>query len=167
MKLLILGAGGHGRVVKEVAEMSGRYEDIVFLDDTAYGKNPLVIGTLNQAKMFIEDFSESFVALGNPALREYWQCLLGDYGFSIPTLIHAQAYISPSASIGRGSIIMAGAIVQSGCQIKEGVIVSANAVIDHDSRVEAYCHINVAGIVTSGSFVPKKTKVDYGQVFRT
>lgn len=70
MGLLILGAGGHGRVVKETALSIGRneFQNIAFLDDN----NPDAIGKLNEYHSFVKEYQYAFVAIGDPTLREEW-----------------------------------------------------------------------------------------------
>ncbi|MCD7791363.1 MAG: hypothetical protein LUH55_12805 [Bacteroides thetaiotaomicron] len=162
MNLLILGAGGHGRVVREVAEATGQYENIAFLDDNTDQSD--VIGKLSDCDKFTAQFNYAFVAIGNAVARKKYQEILMD-SYKIATLIHPAAHISPSASIGKGTVVMAGAVVQTGCHIGAGCIVSAGAIVDHDSVVGDYCHINAGAIVPSMSTVAAMTKVDYGAVY--
>lgn len=171
MDLLILGAGGHGKVVKEVAEAIGRYERIVFLDDLYGGANPAmtsatVVGKNSDYEKYIEIFSQAFVAIGNPAIRNQWQVRLTTVGYEIPVLVHPDSYISLSVAIDIGTVVMPKAVVQSNVRIGKGCIISAGAIIDHDVVVGDYCHINAGAVVASGSRVPDGKKVDYGEVYR-
>lgn len=63
-RLLILGAGGHGQVVKEIAEASG-YDTVAFLDDKA----PDAIGKMNEAPYLAPNYDGVIIAIGNNALR--------------------------------------------------------------------------------------------------
>lgn len=155
-KLLILGAGGHGKVCAEIAEEFG-YE-VTFLDD--FSATPF-----NQYKELRNEYDEALVALGNPILREEWMKKLEETGYKIMSLISSKAVVSKNVEIKEGSVIMAGAIIQSGVKIDRGCIVSANAVVDHDCHIGKYCHINCGAIVASMSSMPDKTKVNYGQVW--
>lgn len=92
MNLLILGAGGHGRVVKETAEAMGVYDTISFLDD----RNPNAIGQLDDYKAFRDRFDSAFVAIGDNKLRSQWLEKLRLAGYQVPVLIHPRAYVSPS-----------------------------------------------------------------------
>lgn len=162
MGLLIIGAGGHGRVVKETA-ISMRnidFQKVSFLDDN----NPTAIGKLKEYKQYSEEYHFGFVAIGNPIIREEWIRKLEEEGFVIPTIVHPSAYIAPSATIGYGSVVLPGAIIQANAIIGKGVIVSSGAIIDHDTTIGNYCHINAGAIVSSGTTVQEKTKIDYLQV---
>lgn len=166
LNLLILGYGGHGRVVMETAHTSRKYEIIAFLDDRYNGTDPQVIGRLSDYEEFQNDYPQAFVAIGNPAVREQWQEKLTGAGYILPTLIHPNACISPSSFIGQGTVVMMNAIMQSGAKIGNGCIVSAGAVVDHDAVVGDFCHINAGAVVAAGSRVPNGVKVDYNEVFR-
>lgn len=159
--LLILGAGGHGRVVKETAEAIGSFNKIDFLDDNS----KIAIGACNDYKKYISQYSYAFVAFGNHDLRMKWMNALLQVGFKIPTLIHPTAYISPSASIGEGSFVGPGAILNTSVVVDKGCIIGIGALIDHDSIVSEYCHINTGAIVKSGSIIHSFIKVDSGIVY--
>lgn len=161
MKLLILGAGGHGKVVRETALAMGQFEKIAFLDDAA----PEALGTLGELPRFLEEFDCAFVAMGNPRLRREHQTRLEELGVTLPPVIHPRSVICPTAKIGPGTVIMAGAVVQTNARIGCGCIVSAGAIVDHDADLGDFCHINAGAIVPSMAVVPENTKVDYGRVF--
>ena len=78
--LLILGAGGHGRVVKETAEAIGGFEQIDFLDDQL----DLAIGKCEDFQEYINDYSYGFVAIGNNEQRIRWIEKLIEAGFNLP-----------------------------------------------------------------------------------
>lgn len=161
MKLLILGAGGHGRVVRETAQAMNLFEEIAFLDDNAAD----ALGKLEELPRFLEEFDCAMVAMGNPRLRREQQTRLEKLGAKLPPVIHPRSMVSPSAKIGEGTVIMAGAVVQTNAVIGCGCILSAGAIVDHDARLGDYCHINAGAMVPSMAEVPENTKVDYGEVF--
>lgn len=160
--LLIIGAGGHGRVVKETAEAMNSFEKIDFLDDNSQA----TIGKCKDYKFFINEYAYAFVAFGNNELRKKWVEELIETGFHLPVLIHPTAYISPSAKIGLGSIICAKAVVNTNVDIDKGCIISIGALVDHDSFINEYSHINSGAIVKAGSRVEERfTKIDAGLIF--
>lgn len=150
MNLLILGAGGHGRVVKETAEAMGCFDEIAFLDD----HNSDAEGVLDDYELFHGRYEVAFVAIGDNQVRSLWQEKLRLAGYIIPSLIHPRAYVSPSAIIGSGTITEPLACINTGVVIGEGCIISVSAVVDHDSKVEAFSHIDC------GVILPPRTHVD-------
>ena len=155
MNLLILGAGGHGRVVKETAEATGIYDDIAFLDD----RNPDAVGKLDEYQKLRNRFDAAFVAIGNNKLRSQWLEKLKLAVYQIPALIHPRTYVSPSSSVGSGTIVEPLACINTGVVIGEGCIISISAVIDHDSRIEAFSHIDCDVILPPRMGVESYSKV--------
>lgn len=162
MDLLILGAGGHGRVVKEVAEAIGKYDRIAFLDD----HSGIAVGKLSDYEKYIGSFAYAFVAIGNPTVRNQWQDRLVTAGFEIPVLVHPDSFVSPSAEIDIGTVVMPKAVVQSNVKIGRGCIISAGTIVDHDAVVGDYCHVNAGAVVAAGGNVLDGIKIDYGEVYR-
>lgn len=159
--LLIIGSGGHGKVVAEVAEACG-CNGIFFLDDD----NNEAIGRTNQIKQFITMFEFAFVGIGNNRLRAELMERLELAGYKIPTLLHPTAYISKTAVIHSGTVVEPGAIVNAHAVIKAGCIISAGAIIDHDAIVGDFCHINSGAIVKAGGTVSDYEKLEAGEVRR-
>ena len=94
-ELIIIGAGGHGKVVADIAQKTGKYNKISFLDDADIQEciNLPVVGKTNDFKKFIET-CDIFVAIGDTKKREEWTKVLENAGATIPTLIHSSAIIS-------------------------------------------------------------------------
>ena len=152
MKLTIIGASGHGKVVADIAKLNG-YDEIEFLDDneiiTHCGEYP-VVGKTDKAS---ETDGEMFVGIGNTEIRkEFMERLKGK---TFVTLIHPNAVVADGVKIGAGSAVMAGAVINPGAVIGEGCIVNTASSIDHDCSIGDYVHIAVGshlcGTVTVGS----------------
>ena len=158
-KLLILGAGGHGRVVAEVAASLG-YK-VSFLDDKP-GQN--VVGRIAEVEKFKNRFDAFLVGIGNNKLRRELLERLSGQGVSIATLISPSAIVSPSADIGAGTVVEPGAIINTGVKIGQGCIVSVGSIIDHDSVLEDFSHVNTGAICMSGAHVAAEQKIEAGEV---
>lgn len=156
--LLIIGAGGHGKVVAEVAEDLG-YKRIDFLDDNAQN----ALGKIEDIGKYT-NYGEAFCGIGDNKLRGDIIQEIKKTGYSLATLIHPSAYVSRSAKIGQGSIIEPGAMINANSIIGEGAIVSLGALIDHDVVVGEYAHINSGAIVKAGGSVPSYEKLEAGAV---
>jgi len=148
--LLILGAGGHGKVVAETAIATGDYSQIAFLDDNCNCKETTekILGwpVLNYFSYALSDdcrakFSLAVVALGHAPTRLKWLKILTAASYDCPVLIHPKAWVSPSASISMGSVVFAQAAVQSEADIGIGAILNTGCGIDHDVRLGAGVHI--------------------------
>lgn len=155
-KLLIIGAGGHGRVAADTAKRCG-YTKIAFLDDSyPNSASDSIIG--NTADIHLhKNNCDFFVAVGNIAARRKITNMLREAGITPVTLIHPNATIGENVTIGNGSIVMPGAVINTGAVLCESVIVNTCASVDHDCSVGNYSHISVgahiAGTVSIGEDV--------------
>lgn len=156
-KLLILGAGGHGKVVADTALMTGRWKQIAFLDDREELEKVIgipVIGRLNDCMSFREEFQHAFVAIGNNKLRIEWINRLSKVGFIIPTIIHPFSFVSKTSNIDKGTVVMAGAVINTNTVIGKGCIINTSSSIDHDCTLEDGVHISpgvhIGGTVSIG-----------------
>ena len=146
--LAIIGAGGHGRVVADIARLNGY--DIHFFDDDK--SNKLSSGTVDEA---LEHRNMAFiVAIGDNETRMHITNRISDLGLQLATLIHPRACIASDAAIGPGTVVMANAVVNSGAAIGKGCIINTSAVVEHDCRIDDFSHISVnstvAGTVSIG-----------------
>lgn len=154
--LLIIGAGGHGRVVLETAELEGIWDNIGFLDDRVdvnmvLGHN--IIGKMDDYKKFADQYESAIVCIGNNEKRlELIKDIL-KMGYKVPAIIHPKSSISKYCDIGYGSVILAGAVINTGTKIGRGCIININSCVDHD------CQINDGTHVCSGAVVRSMCKI--------
>lgn len=144
-KLLILGAGGHGKVVSEIAFLMKKWDVISFLDDDTNKDKCLsfdVIGKIKQLESFIDEYDDVFVAVGNNDIRKKLIDKVVSHKQSIPILIHPSAIISTFSTVDYGSVVMANVIVNPNCQIGKGCIINTASTIDHDCIIKDYVHIS-------------------------
>ncbi len=151
-RVVIIGAGGHGRVVADIAKACGDTV-IGFLDDSNTANNKVnIIGTSADAVNYCDGETELFVAIGNCKVREKIMNSLS--GAKWYTAIHPSAVISPSAVIGEGTCVMPNAVVNNSAVVGKGVIINTCASVDHDDIIGDYVHIacgaHLAGTVTVG-----------------
>jgi len=159
-KLLILGAGQYGMVAKEIAEATGDYTAIAFLDDNS----PVAIGKLNDFEKFISEYNAAIVAIGNAVLRLDLLDKLEQCGYHIPVLIHPTAYVSPSAEIAAGSFIEPMTVIHTEVVIGRGCIISAGTIVNHNSKIGSGCHLNCGTIVKARAIITENARTDYGQI---
>ena len=162
MRLVIVGAGGYGRVIAEIADCMNKYSEICFLDDSSLDKR--VIGKCGQYADFVNSNTEFYVAFGANEFRLQWINNLLEKGAKIATVIDKTAYISPSATIGIGSAVLPKAVVNTNCVVKKGVIVNCGAVIDHDCIIGEGTHICLNTVIKAENAIPSVIKIDAGVV---
>ncbi len=163
MNLLILGAGSHGHGVKEIAEMTGVFSAIKFLDDSEEGLD--IIGKYEDYLSYFRAFPLAFPAFDDNDLREMWTKRLQQAGFLLPRLIHPSAIVSDDVEIGEGTIIMSQATVNSGVKIGNACIIAPNSMASFGCRIDNYCHLDSGCIVRRDAYVPEKTLVESREVY--
>jgi len=165
-KLLIIGAGEHGRSVAEAAELGGEFEIIGFLDDSVPIRQVIfeysVLGTTSNLLPYLEMCSHAIVAIGNNHRRETLTTQLIETGINLATIVHPKAFLSPRALINQGCAVMAGAIVGTEAQLGTGSIVNCGAVVDHHAKVGNFGHLGVNACMAGGSVLGSKAWMQAG-----
>ncbi len=148
-KLIIIGAGGHGRVVADIAQKTANYEEIVFLDDAdiSFSGKHKVIGKIEAYKSCLNE-ADFFVALGDNELRKRVFNSLASQNANIPTFVHPNATVAEDVTLGKGTAVIAGAVINCGTVIGDAVIVNTCSSVDHDCVVGSYSHIAVGARIT-------------------
>lgn len=157
-KIMILGAGGHGKVVGEIALLNN-YKVIDFFDDkfnkiSNYPFN--IAGSLEDIYEKINNYNDFFVAIGDNNVRHNKIKLLKEKNVNLVKLIHPSATVSKFTLLEGGICVMANAVINPGTTIKQGVIVNTSASIDHDCYIADFAHISpncsLSGNVKIGKF---------------
>lgn len=154
-RVLIVGAGGHGQAVAEAFALQGGTTLVGFLDDAAPVGSLVgglaVLGSVNTLGTHVALADAVLVAIGNNLVREKLVGQVLQAGFSLATVVHPRAFVSPSAKVGEGSAIMAGALIGTGAQLGLSAIVNCGAVVDHHAVVEDFGHLGVGACMAGGS----------------
>jgi sugar O-acyltransferase (sialic acid O-acetyltransferase NeuD family) len=156
--LLIIGAGGHGKVVAEIAQLTNRWNEIAFLDDRENLNEVLDIpvkGRFNDFELYKKDYQYAIVALGNNSLRLEWIGRLSKAGFIMATLVHPFSSLSKTSILGDGTVVMAGAVVNANTSIGKGCIINTSSSIDHDCFINDGVHIS-PGVHVGGTVIVDK-----------
>ena len=155
-RLVILGSGGYGRTVADVAHQLG-YTTII-LDDA----NP--VHPLSTFSSYIDENTSFIPAFGNNAFRIEWINRIEESSGQLATLIHPTAYVSPTAVINSGTVILPHAIVNTDVEVGKGCIINLGAIIDHGCILEEGVHICLSAIVKGENRIEKYSKIEAGEV---
>ena len=156
-KLAILGASGHGKVIAEIAELTG-WSSVIFFDDEFPSVTQVeawnVIGNTGDLLRKLNEFDGCIVAIGDNIIRLKKTQLLQKNQGRLVSLIHPSSVVSPYANIDLGSVVMAGAIINPFTRLGLACIVNTMASVDHDCDLKSGVHVspgvNIAGAVTIG-----------------
>jgi UDP-perosamine 4-acetyltransferase len=184
MPLILLGAGGHAKVMLRLAETAG-YK-VIGVCDPHLAAQPQVewrgvpllggddaLSSLDPASVELINGVGQLVSCRVRAVI-YQTMLLK--GFRFPSLVHSSAWVSPCVSLADGVQVMAGAIIQPDCEIGENSIINTSASVDHDCFVAENVHIapgarlcggvrvGTGAFIGSGAIVLQGVKVGEGAI---
>ncbi|WP_274628437.1 acetyltransferase [Arvimicrobium flavum] len=144
-KLVVLGGGGHAKVAMETIRDEGRYEIVGFLDGEAAGEEVLGLPRLGNddvmATLRERGVTHVFPAVGSNKIRVRLGGEARQNGLEIANAVSPFAYVSKTASVGSGVLIVAGAVINAEATIGDFAIVNTTAVVDHDTHVGVGAHI--------------------------
>jgi sugar O-acyltransferase (sialic acid O-acetyltransferase NeuD family) len=158
-RILIIGAGGHGKVVADILQRQGE-QIIGFLDDVSalWGSLCMGLPILGSVAGFQSYRPEGMiVGVGSNAARKKIVERLGDAAQNLwINAIHPQAVLAESVRLGRGVVICAGVVVNPDVIIGNHAIINTAASLDHDDVIADYVH------VAPGCHLAGQVQVDEG-----
>ena len=139
-RLIIVGAGGHGKVIADNALKNG-YETICFVDDQAQGEvmGFPIIGVCADLEKLNDGKTDFVIGIGNNTVRKK---IAQRYEINWVTIIHPSAQIAFNVKIGKGTVVMANAVINACATVSEHCIINTGAIIEHDNVIENYVHIS-------------------------
>ncbi len=161
-KLLIVGAGGFGRVTLEHAV---EQYDCAFVDDgqtvgTVVDGVEVVGGSSDLQRLHDEaGFDQLIVTIGNNKLREELYRKAQALGYSFPNIICSSVYISPHAQIGCGCVLLNNVVVQNGGHVGDGVLLNPGVEVHNDAFVDDYALIYTNSVVRALAHVGKRVRI--------
>ena len=139
-RLIIIGAGGHGKVIADAALKNG-YTNICYIDDHAKGEimGFPIIGTCEDIERLNDENTDFIIGIGNNDVRKK---VAETHDLNWVSIVHPSAQIAFNAEIGKGTVVMANAVVNVGATIGEHCIINTGAIVEHDNMIENYVHIS-------------------------
>lgn len=171
-KVVIIGAGGHAKVIADCID-SEKYELVGFLDkdDTWIGKEingVPIIGNDREPSHWIEKgITACIIGIGHVGKYELRNKLYSRYqeaGFHMITAVHPQSVVAKTAVIKAGTVVMPGAVINANAYIGENVIINTNSVIEHDSLIENGVHVAPGSTISGGVNIGENVLVGAGSV---
>jgi len=158
-KLVLIGGGGHCKVVISILEKIGTFE-IVGISDRPEKLNTFILDIpinctdTDLVRLFKnDDVPYALITLGSVGISQKRQELFNmtrRIGFYFPVIISPDAVVSEEVVIGSGTVVMPGAIVNSGSVIGSNCIINTGAIIEHDCRIGDYTHIAPGATLSGG-----------------
>ena len=153
-KLLLVGAGGFGRMVAEQAMLQ---YDCAFVDDGQSVGGEIcgipVVGGLADLRELRKDYDLLVVGIGSNQFRAQVYEKAKTLGYGFPNIIAPSAYISPYSKLGCGCVVLQNACVQNGASVGDGVLLNAGTEVHCDAAVGDYALIYTNSVIRTGATV--------------
>ncbi len=166
--VILVGAGEHARVVGEAVRDSQEFSLIGFVDPQACEATADCLGVERLGDdaaiakypnaLLVLGMGEVGVAQRRPALVARLQ--LPPSRFAV--VVHSHAWVSKSAQLGPGTVVMAGCVVQSSVQTGTHCIINSGAVVEHDVLIGDYGQVSPGAIIGGGARIGAETFVGLG-----
>ncbi|MFD1707483.1 acetyltransferase [Siminovitchia sediminis] len=165
-KIVIVGQGGHSKVITDIILAYNEYLIYAVLDDKfdkPIQKDHIIYGPISYAESLSKEQEIFFtIAIGDNGVRRKISRTLENIGAQFAILKHPTAVISRSAVIGRGSVIMPNCVINSDTIIGEHVIINSGAVIEHDNKINNYAHVSPRAVMAGNVYVGEGSQVGAG-----
>lgn len=172
---IIIGAGGHAKVVIDAMVLQGQYKPVAITDSDPKRRGSSVMGipVVGGDEQLPELLGKSIkhVAIGvgsvkdNLTRKRLFDMAVG-YGFIPVIVVHPDAVIAASVVIGRGSVVLAGAIVSPNARIGENVVVNTGAIIEHDCVLGDHVHVATGACLASTIAVGRLAHIGLGAMVK-
>ncbi|WP_349410681.1 acetyltransferase [Pseudalkalibacillus sp. SCS-8] len=152
MDIVVIGNGGHAKVILDLIEAAGLYRVIGYVDEkyerTSFEQGVFYTSFHSLDLKRLSPECKVIIAIGDNLTRRkiYKKLALSEEKFA--TLIHPTAVISPRASIGPGSIIMANAVIHADANVGSQTIINTNSVVEHDCQIGDFVHLSPSATLT-------------------
>ena len=171
-KILLIGAGGHCKVVLDVLFSNKEYEVAGFIDlkervGSKVCEIPVIGTDLDLPRFLKSGIKNCFIAtgsIGNPKLRVNLYNTAKKIGFTFPNLISRSALVSTSAILGQGNYIAPGVIINAGTCIGNNCIINTGSIIEHDCKVGDFVHLSPGSILSGGVIIGNYSHIGTGSV---
>lgn len=166
-ELIVVGVGGHGKVVAEAAAASGQYRITAFADDK-YDREQFEGGLPRLPVQAVPDYlanlkgAQVVLAVGDNLARRHLEARLRLQARQYATVVHPAAIVSRSAAIGPGSVVLAGAVLNASASVGRHAVVNTKAIVEHDCAVGDYTHVSPAAALAGGVVVETGAHVGIG-----
>lgn len=167
MKIVVIGQGGHSKVIKDIILSYEENKVIGYLDDKYedfHYENDLFLGPISSAQNIIREINDVkfIIGVGDNKVRKSIFERLDIPSNYYTTLIHKSAIVSPSATIELGTVIMARAVINANSRIGKHSIINTGAIVEHDNRISHFVHISPNATLTGSVTINEGAHVGAG-----
>lgn len=167
MDILIIGAGGHARVVLDILRAAGQHRPLGFLDADEALQNTTVsglpvLGHPQHLSKLRGKARGAIIAIGNNATRLAYAKQMTDAGLELVSAIHPSALLSPTVRLGKNLVIAAGAVVSTEAVIGDACILNTGSITDHECQLDKGVHLAPGAILAGRVRVGERAFIGLG-----
>ncbi|KAB7707394.1 acetyltransferase [Bacillus aerolatus] len=167
--IVVIGEGGHSKVVQDIIKAEAEYKLVALLDDKytiSQKSDKVILAPISYAFKLMQEEKEVhfIVAIGNNRVRKQIVERLASKNAHFAVLIHPSAIVSPSALIKDGTVVMPNAVINAAAVIGQHTIINTAAVVEHDNRIGDFSHISPNVTLTGNVTVGTGTHIGAGAV---
>jgi UDP-perosamine 4-acetyltransferase len=170
LRVVVIGAGGHAKVVLEILRAAGGVEVVGLLDPAPHASLVRGVPVLGGDDLLTElrsaGVAAAVVALGNNRRRQQVGGRARELGFALPAIIHPSAIVSPSARLEAGVVVMARVVIGTEAEVEQLAVINSGAVVEHDNRIGKASHIGPACALAGNVRVGDRALVGVGSAVR-
>ena len=159
MRIVIIGAGGHAKVVADVARSAGYVVECFVADDK---KEHCGLRVLTFEEFSKSPFRVAALGIGDNIARKRVYEELKAKEIEFPSLIHTSAVISHSAQISEAVVVMPLCVINADAKIEIGAIINSGVIIEHDCIIGEFAHISPNAALAGGVSVGWYSHVGIG-----
>ena len=155
--IVLIGGGGHCKSVIDVIEQDGQFNIVGIIDKPELlGTSILgysVFGIDNDLPKLANKYKYALITVGqikSPLLKIKLFDLATKAGFTLPSIISPNAYVSKHTKIGNGTVVMHHAIINANTYIGDNCIINSKALIEHDCSILNHCHVSTNATINGG-----------------
>jgi len=172
---MLIGGGGHCKSCIDVIQQEGRFEIVGIVENPGFrisdSRSPIlgypVIGTDDDLPQLLGKTDYFLITVGqisSAATRVRLYERITAMGGRFPVIVSPDAYVSPTALIGPGTIVMHRALVNAEARIGMNGIINTGALVEHETVVGDHCHISTQAILNGQCNVGNRVFIGSGAV---
>lgn len=167
MEILIIGQGGHSKVIRDIILSNEEHQIVGYLDDKYEDvtiRNNTYFGPIVSARQMIGYFHEVkfVIGVGNNRVRKLIVEKLNLPSEYYVTLMHKSSVVSSSAKIGDGTVLMAYTVINADTQIGHHTIINTRSVIEHDNKLGDFVHVSPNATLTGSVKIEEGVHIGAG-----
>ena len=155
---VVLGTGGHCRVILSILFSQEEYSDIRVVELNKLRPGEVIMGIKVEAMPSLDHLREVkdlsfFLGIGCNKMRKYYWELFSEEGFNSPNLISSNALIDPTVKLGQANVICPNAFIGPCAQLGDNNLINTASILEHETIIGSHSHIAPKSVLAGRSII--------------